>query len=159
MVKGSLDVISLATSECVRLTKWHQYISSVSLKFRACYITGQWGEFRVKNATICLHILFWYFFVVFHHKICVFIIFISFFDKVSNFCNRILTNQKRELVVSNCRRNCMLQYHPQHISRKSIVKIQPVTLTKIQALHVMMNYMILVNIMKNSVNVIYLQIF
>ena len=48
------------------------------------------------------------FFFVFHHKICVFIIFISFSDKVSNFRNRILTNQKRELVVSNCQLNCML---------------------------------------------------
>ena len=47
------------------------------------------------------------FFVVFHHKICVFIVFISFFDKVSNFLNRILTNQKCELVASNCQRNCM----------------------------------------------------
>ena len=37
-------------------------------------------------------------FVVFHPKICVFVILISFFDKVSNFRNRILTNQKRELV-------------------------------------------------------------
>ena len=46
-------------------------------------------------------------FVVFRHKIYVFIIFISFFDKVSNFRNRILTNQKRELVVSNCQWNCM----------------------------------------------------
>ena len=26
-------------------------IFSVSLKFEACYITGQWGELRVKNAT------------------------------------------------------------------------------------------------------------
>ena len=91
----------------VRLTKWHQYIFSISLKFVACYITGHWGEFRVKNDTICLHILFWYFFVIFHHKICVFMIFISFFDKVSNFCSRILTDQKRELMVSNCQRNCM----------------------------------------------------
>ena len=32
---------------------------SVSLKFGACYITGQWGEFRVKNATLCFHLLFW----------------------------------------------------------------------------------------------------
>ena len=47
------------------------------------------------------------FFVVFHHKICVFIIFICFFDEASNFCNRILTDQKRELVVSNCQWNCM----------------------------------------------------
>ena len=47
------------------------------------------------------------FFLCFSPKICVFIIFIPFFDKVSNFCNRILTNQKRESVVSNCQRNCM----------------------------------------------------
>ena len=55
-------------------------------------------------------------FFVFHYKICVFIIFISFFisfffffffDEVSNFRNRILTNQKRELVVSNCQLNCI----------------------------------------------------
>ena len=37
------------------------YIFSVPLKFRACYIMGQWGEFRVKIATISLHILFWHF--------------------------------------------------------------------------------------------------
>ena len=66
--------------ESVRLTKWHQYICSISLKFGACYIMGQWGEFRIKNATICLHILFWYSFsVVFYYEICVFIISISFF--------------------------------------------------------------------------------
>ena len=51
---------------------------------------------------------FRHFFAVFHHKICVFIIFISFFDKVSNFRNSILTNQKRELVVYKCQWNCML---------------------------------------------------
>ena len=43
--------------------------------------------------------------VIFYHKVFVFIIFISFSDKVSNFRNRILTNQKRELVVSNCENN------------------------------------------------------
>ena len=31
------------------------------------------------------HVLFKHFLVVFHHKICVFIIFISFFDDVTNF--------------------------------------------------------------------------
>ena len=30
-----------------------------------------------------------------------------FFDEVSNFRNRILTSQKRELVVSNCQLNCI----------------------------------------------------
>ena len=36
-------------------------------------------------------------------------ILISFLDEVSNFRNRTLTNQKHELVVSNCERNCMLK--------------------------------------------------
>ena len=48
------------------------------------------------------------FFVVSHQKNCVFIIFISFSDKVSNFYNGILSNQKRELVVSNYHQNCMV---------------------------------------------------
>ena len=52
---------------------------------------------------------FWHFGFVFDHKICVFIIFISFFDEKLNFRNRILTNQKRELVVSNCQWNCMFE--------------------------------------------------
>ena len=44
-----------------------------------------------------------YFVVVFHRKICIFIIFIFFFyDKVSNFRNRILTNQKLESLKRNC---------------------------------------------------------
>ena len=41
--------------------------------------------------------LFGIFFVFFHHKICVFIIFISFLDEVY----KIPTNQKQELVVQN----------------------------------------------------------
>ena len=83
------------------------YFLRLSKVWSMLHHTGQWGEFRVKNFTI-LHKLFWYFFVVFHHKIFVFIIFTSIFDKVSNFRNSILTNQKQELVVSNCQRNCML---------------------------------------------------
>ena len=54
-----LKPLSNILMKCVRLTKWHQYIFSVSLKFGARYITGQWGEFRVKSANICLHVLFW----------------------------------------------------------------------------------------------------
>ena len=47
-------------------------------------------------------------FLFFRYKICVFIIFISFFfDEVSNFRNRVLTNHNRELMVSNCQWNCM----------------------------------------------------
>ena len=40
------------------------------------------------SPTLYFYVLFWHFFVVFHHKICIFIIFISFSDKVSNFRNR-----------------------------------------------------------------------
>ena len=66
---------------------------SVSLKFGALCITGQWDGFRIKRQfffifyffkkrqRLCLHLLFWHSFVVFYHKICVFIIFISFFDE------------------------------------------------------------------------------
>ena len=50
------------------------------------------------------------FVVVFHHKIFVFIIFISFFDEISNFPNRVLTDQKNELLVSNCQWNCMKKH-------------------------------------------------
>ena len=42
------------------------------------------------------------FFNVFHQKFFVFIIFISFFDEVWNFHNRILTNRKPEMVIRNC---------------------------------------------------------
>ena len=70
--------------ECFCLTKWHQYIFSVSLKFEAYYITGQWVEF-IKKCYLMLSDTLVAFFVVFHHEICVFIIFISFFDEVSNF--------------------------------------------------------------------------
>ena len=69
----------------------------------------QWDKFMLKNATLCLHILFWHFLFVFHQSNCIFIIFISFFDTVSNFRNRILTNQKPELVTRNCHWKCMNQ--------------------------------------------------
>ena len=55
-----------------------------------------------------LYILFQHFFVVFHHKICISILFI-FLDEVSNFCNITLTNQKHELVVPNCHWSCMIK--------------------------------------------------
>ena len=63
---------------------------------------------------------FIYFFVIFvvafHQKICVFIILISFFDGVSNLRNRILTNQKRELVVSNFQWNCMYKIQSSNLN-------------------------------------------
>ena len=77
------------------------YIFFASLKFGACYITGQWGKFRVKNATLCLH-NFCGIFLLFFIKKIVFIIFTFFSDEVSNFRNKILTNLKQELVIRNC---------------------------------------------------------
>ena len=41
------------------------------------------------------------------HFFLYFFLFLFYFDEVSNFRNRILTNQKRELVVSNCQLNCI----------------------------------------------------
>ena len=57
----------------------------------------------IQNATLYFHLLSWNFF--FQKKTA--IIFISFFfDEVSNFRNRILTNQKQEYVMKNCQWNC-----------------------------------------------------
>ena len=43
------------------------YVSSVSLKFQTCYITGQWGEFTVKIMLLYthIHIRSWHFFLFF----------------------------------------------------------------------------------------------
>ena len=83
---------------CYIMGQWGKF----RVKFGVCYIMGQWGKFRV-----CLHILLRQFFVVFHQKICLFIIFISFSDKASNFHHKILTNLKLELMIRNCQWNCM----------------------------------------------------
>ena len=58
-------------------------------KFEACYITGQWGEFRIKNAILCVYI---YFFV--------FIKFIKF--QLQNIQPETGMDDK------NCQWNCML---------------------------------------------------
>ena len=85
-------------------------IFSVSPKSGACYVyIRSVGKFRVKNATLCLHALFGN--LLFFIKECVFVIFISFFDEVSSFCNRILFNQKLELAKINLQWNCMLISH------------------------------------------------
>ena len=46
------------------------------LKFGACC---QWGGFRIENATLWFDVLFWHSLLAFLSKVCVFIIFISFF--------------------------------------------------------------------------------
>ena len=58
---------------------------------------------------LCVYmLLFWHFVGVFLSKDMCFYHFNLFsFDKVSNFCNKLLTNQKLELVMRNCQWNCM----------------------------------------------------
>ena len=55
------------------------YIFSVSLKSGACYITGQWDDFRVNNAIVYLQRHFWHFFV-FHQKYCFYHFHFSFMN-------------------------------------------------------------------------------
>ena len=47
------------------LTKWHHYVFSVSLKFGAYYITGQWGEFMKKMLLNVFIYFSWPFFCCF----------------------------------------------------------------------------------------------
>ena len=56
-----------------------------------------------------LHILSLHFllFPIKKKKKNVFIISVSFFDKVSNFNNRLLSNQKPGYVIRNCQWNCI----------------------------------------------------
>ena len=70
------------------------------------------GRVQIKQCN-SVYINFFGIVLLFFIKKIVFIIFISFFylfffflDKVSNFHNRILTNQKPELVVRHCQCNC-----------------------------------------------------
>ena len=92
-----------STKQCVLLT------ISVSLQFRACYITSHWGDITIKNSTLIL--IYIYFFDInfccFSSKSLCFYHSYFFFDEISNFRNRILTNQKLEQVIRNCQRNCM----------------------------------------------------
>ena len=76
---------------------WQNYTTlyfSVSLKFEACSLHhGSVERVHTKYSTL-FSSTFLTFFVVFHYKFCAFIIFIYFYDEVSNFRNKILTNQK-----------------------------------------------------------------
>ena len=58
---------------------------------------GSGEQIQSKECYLLSHVPFKHFFVVLHHQTCVSIIFISFSDKVSDFHNRLLINQKQEL--------------------------------------------------------------
>ena len=74
---------------------------------------GSLGASSEEQMQLCVYIYLCGFFLlvcffIFCQKSCVFIIFISFFDKASDFYNRELINKKPELVIRNCQWNCML---------------------------------------------------
>ena len=96
--------------ECVPLAIFYHLSFLRISKVWSMVHHGSFGwvqKFRIKNASWCVHIIFWHVFAVFHQKI-VFIIFsFFFFDEVSNFGNRIVTIQKPELVRRNCQWNSM----------------------------------------------------
>ena len=100
-----MSILHFPLSYWVLLKVYHwqfqiSYIFTVSLRFPTCSITDRCGDFGEKYATLHLHILFWYAFGCFSSLImCFFIIFMSFFDEVSNFLNRLLTNQKQKFVI------------------------------------------------------------
>ena len=83
------------------------YIFSVSLKFEACYFTGQSSKFWVKTHTLFLCTFLTFCCCFLSKKLC-FYHFHCFFFEVSNFRSRILTNQESELVIRNCQWHCML---------------------------------------------------
>ena len=86
------------------------FIFSVSLKFRACYITGQRRQVQSKECYF-MHTYTFVEFFCFSSKKIWFLSFSFLFLiiklQVSNFRNRISTNQKSELVIRNCQWNCM----------------------------------------------------
>ena len=96
-------------TECVCLTKWYHFIflrlSHVWSMLH--YITDQWGEFKLNTLLYVFIYFFSTFLLFFIINFLVLSFSFLFFDEVSNFRNRILTNQKHELVVSNCQWNCM----------------------------------------------------
>ena len=61
-----------------KLTKLQTAFPRSAMFPRSGMHNGAVGPDSIKNA-LCFQVFFWQYFVVFHHKICVFIIFIHFF--------------------------------------------------------------------------------
>ena len=94
--------------ECARLIQLYHFLFLHLSKVWGKLYHGTVGRVQNKNTTLCFDLLFWHFLLFFIIKF-VFIIFISFFDEVSNFRKRVLTNQKQELVAQNFQWNCMYE--------------------------------------------------
>ena len=69
---------------------------------------GKWEEFKLRTLLYVFIDCSGIFFVFFITKFVFLLFSFLFIDKVSNFCNRILTNQTQELASQNCQWNCML---------------------------------------------------
>ena len=103
-----------AQKECVHLTKWYRFKFLRLSKVWSMLHGESVGRFQKKNSTLYFHLLFWLFLLLFFIIIFVFLWFSFIF--LMKFCNRILTNQKHELVVSNCLQNCMKKIFLQTLS-------------------------------------------
>ena len=57
--KGCPLLISRYVSKRSNYSQYFHHAETSHVKFEECYITNQWDEFRIKNATFCLYILFW----------------------------------------------------------------------------------------------------
>ena len=112
----------------------------------------QWGEFREKNATLCLNIFFAVF--CFSSKKCY--LFHFFFYEVSNICNRIWTNQKLELVIGNCQ---YVKYLPKATDFCLLLKIMSKNIAKNKSKNVSSKYSQKLLIMPNNLLQIHFKLF
>ena len=113
----------------------------------------QWGEFREKNATLCLNIFFAVF-CCFSSKKCY--LFNFFFYEVSNIRNRIWTNQKLELVIGNCQ---YVKYLPKATDFCLLLKIMSKNIAKNKSKNVSSKYSQKLLIMLNNLLQIHLKLF
>ena len=92
---------------CYESICYHLYFLCISKVWNMLH---QWemGRVQIKECYVMFTYNFVAFFCCFSSKNCIFIVFVSFFDEVSNLHNRILTSQKPEFVIRNCQWNCML---------------------------------------------------
>ena len=96
------------------------------LRFGACLHYGSMGRAQSKECYSKYMCTYWRFFVDFHQKSSVFVILISFFSaEVSNFGNRILTNQTVELVVRIRKWICCQSFSENLIFGTLIIRKQP----------------------------------
>ena len=95
--------------ECVPLAIfYHLYFLHISKVSSMLYHHGSVGQVHSKECYFIFTCTFLTFFCCFSSKNLCSYQFHFFFDEVSNFGSRILTNQKPEQVIKNCQWNCML---------------------------------------------------